>query len=210
MKYLLVFIFSLITLEVYSQTAIQSGLLPSVNLNKKLPRDWTINANIESRVYLELTDMALQVSKKIGYEYTLSAGYLLRASAGEFIQRYIQQFTSVRQCNAYRLGHRVASDQTFEAGERPIFRLRYRLAYELPLNGYRVDLKEAYFKMTNEYMYTFNDLSSEVGLRLGPAIGYVVNEATNLEFGFDYRLNAIFTEEVNNRIWVTTRLFLSF
>ena len=42
--------------------------------------------------------------------------------------------------------------QTFEDGEKPVFRTRYRFGSEFSLDGQEVDPKEWYLKINNEYI----------------------------------------------------------
>jgi len=210
MKQIIIILLCFFAHHAITQTALQSGFLPSVNVNKKLKNDWKANVKIESRVGFNLTDMAFVVSKKVGVNQTLAGGYLIRASAGEFIQRYIQQFVITSKYLGFRLGHRISADQTFEEGENPEYRFRYRLTYILPLNGESIDVGESYFKMNNEYLNSFEGDEYDLEIRLVPLLGYKINPKNKFEFGLDYRLSSFLNAQTDNRFWITAQLYVSF
>jgi CBS domain-containing protein len=83
-----------------SQSSYELGWLPSVTLNKKLPKDYVLNFKVESRQVLEsvvfdtdirdgynyiLTDFTTIVGKKISINTSLNLGYLFRVENNTII-----------------------------------------------------------------------------------------------------------------------------
>jgi hypothetical protein len=201
------------------------GVLPSLNFNKKLPKDWSINAKLEGRYLLAsgdfnqevfernrylLTDVALVAAKKIGLNSRVAGGFLARFEDGVFIQRSIQQFVVVRRLPGFRLAHRIVTDQTFSPDEATEFRLRYRISTEIPLNGESLDQKEFYLKINHEYLHSFQDAVFDLEIRMIPLLGYGLSENIKLESGLDYRLSALITGSPEHTFWMTFNLFVEF
>ena len=208
----------------YSQSNFQSGLLPSINLNKKLENDWSLNFKIELRQFLkegiigddnpfqydyELTDLSIVSAKKIAINQTLAAGYLIRLRDQKPTHRFIQQYVITSSYSGFRLSHRFVADETFDEGEALELRLRYRISGLFPLNGQSIDPKEFYVKINHEYVNGFQNSDYDLEIRLIPFLGYVVNDDSKFEFGLDYRINSFLENQTSNRYWLSLNWFLS-
>lgn len=208
---------------VFSQQTYQVGLLPSINLNSKLKNDWSLNTKLESRQLLQrglwndsvlenynyvLTDLSLVAAKKVGLNGKLAGGYLIRLENGEAIHRIIQQYTTVQRMSGYRLAHRVLADQTISSSERPIFRLRYRLTAEIPLNGESVDVRECYVKLNNEYVNSVQANHYDLEIRVIPLLGYGINDRHKIELGLDYRVTHLFDNNTSQSFWTTLNWYV--
>lgn len=221
----LVFILWLIQFSntVFAQSTFQMGGLPSLNFNKKLKNDWSLNSKIESRLLFQrgeingdvdknfnyvLTDFSLIGAKKIGLNSRIAVGYLIRFEEGVLNHRFIQQYVIVQKLSGFRLAHRFLSDQTFSASEEPEFRLRYRLTSELPLNGESVDPGEYYLKINNEYINSLQAMEYDLEIRLIPLIGYDISERFKIETGLDYRVNSFLTNNTRHSYWMTLNFFI--
>ena len=160
-------LFGMCCLYSSSQSSYQAGLLPSINLNKKLEKDWSLNFKIESRQLLEegelgtnnsiqyeylLTDISWMASKKIQLNQSLAAGYLLRVRNQKPSHRFIQQYVITKNYTSLQLSHRFVADETFNEGESMELRLRYRISALFPLSGQSIDPKEFYVKI-NKYRF---------------------------------------------------------
>lgn len=137
-----VILFTCFTLSAMAQGTYRIGGLPSLNVNKKLRNDWSLNSKIESRLlfyrgeingitekdfgYL-LTDISLIAAKKVGLRTRIAAGYLIRLNKDGIYHRMIQQFVVLQKFSGFRLAHRLLCDQTFSAREAPEFRFRFRM-----------------------------------------------------------------------------------
>jgi hypothetical protein len=192
------------------------GTLPSLNLNKGINSDWSLNFKAESRLRflqgefggdahpdlnLQLADFALTASRKTGLNNALAAGYLIRLRGEQTFHRFSQQFTLVRRYEAFRLAHRFLSDQTFNADTSWELRLRYRITAEIPLNGQSVDPGEFYLKLNNEYLSSWQEGEPDLEIRLVPLAGHEFADNNKLEFGVDYRLSSFIDGSSRNSLW---------
>jgi hypothetical protein len=207
-----------------SQSSYELGWLPSVTINKKLPKDYVLNFKVESRQVLEsgvfdtdisdgynyiLTDFTTIVGKKISINTSLNLGYLFRVENNTIIHRSIQQLIWVNRYEGFKLGHRLATDQTFEPGEAPAYRLRYRAVGELPLSGLETDVKEFYIKAGAEYLNELQSGNYEGELRLLPFLGYSLNQKQKLELGLDYRLGNFINAAPEHTFWIAMNWYVS-
>ncbi|MEZ4953131.1 MAG: DUF2490 domain-containing protein [Saprospiraceae bacterium] len=208
---------------IMAQSTYQFGSLPSINLNYKLKKGWSANFKIESRQLLQrgtfnmdkdksyeylLTDYSLIVAKKIGLNARLSGGYLFRFREGQAIHRLIQQYTITQRLPSLRLAHRVVTDQTFSNVDDTEYRLRYRLATEMPLNGQSADPKEFYIKISNEYLNSMQSAEYDLEIRLVPLLGYTATEKQKVEFGMDYRVNSFLEKNARHSFWISLNWFI--
>lgn len=207
----------------FAQSSFQTGLLPSINFNKGISEDWSLNFKIESRQLLKdgffrnknefdydylLTDFTTITSKKIGLNNAISFGYTLRVADKDLVHRFIQQITLTKRYSSMRLGHRFSTDQTFAHDRSVQFRVRYRLTAELPLNGQSVDPKEFYIKINNEYLNVFQNKDYDLELRLVPLLGYNFNDNNKLETGLDYRLSSFIHTGSRSSFWLSINWFI--
>ncbi len=222
-KYSWLFGLLLWTNGLFAQSEYQIGTLPSVNINKKWKKDWSLNAKVETRqiyqtgifsksvnreFHYELTDLTFVGSKKLGFYSRVGVGYLFRVREGEIVHRISQQYNFTKQYHSVRLSHRVLTDQTFFENEAPDFRLRYRISAQVPLNGKTLDVHEYYFKGNHEYVNNLQESTYNLEIRLIPMIGYVINPENKVEIGVDYRFNSIVSEDRNHRFWLALNWYL--
>jgi hypothetical protein len=208
-----------------AQSTYEAGLLPAINLNKKLKNDWSFNSRIESRqLFLTggsnedrvrqyeyvLTDISLLTAKKVGLNSRIAGGYLVRFEDGETIHRFSQQFTIVQRMSAFRLAHRFLIDQTISPIEKTEFRLRYRVTAEIPLNGKSVDPKEFYLRLNNEFVNSLQDSNYDLEIRLVPLLGYALNTKNKVEIGLDYRIESFLDNSPNQNYWASLNWFIDF
>ncbi|MFW5760573.1 MAG: DUF2490 domain-containing protein [Cyclobacteriaceae bacterium] len=208
---------------VNAQSAYRFGTKPSININKGLPDDFSINFKAESRQSLasgtfsgesflgfdyQLTDLSLIASKRVGLNNKLAGGYLIRLRNGQNIHKAVQQFTLVRRYTRFRMAHRFASDQAFATGIPTELRLRYRVIGEFPLNGESVDIQEFYLKISNEYINAFQKDEYDLEIRLAPLLGYVFSENNKFEFGLNYRISSFLNASARNSFWLSLNWYL--
>lgn len=208
----------------YSQGIFSAGVLPQINLNISLPKDWRFNVKVESRQLFsegqfnediktsyryDLTDIAIIAAKKTGLNNSLGAGYMVRFRNNEATHRFIQQYSTVKKYDLFRLGHRISTDQTIRNNNPVQFRLRYRVGVEKPLNGKDVDPKEWYARLNNEYLLSIEGTNTNFELRLIPAFGYAFDDNNKFELGIDYRVNEISSGASRNQFWLYLGWFIS-
>ncbi|HOP44056.1 MAG: DUF2490 domain-containing protein [Flavobacteriales bacterium] len=202
-----------------AQQAHAFGLLPSVNVVRELPKDWSLNGRVEARERLleegwaprhVLTDLGLLGARKLGIGTTVTAGYQLRLARGEQAHRTLQQLAVVRRLARFRLAHRVATDQTWTGREPVVLRVRYRISAEVPLTGTTVDPNEGYLKLNNEYLAVAQDEERGGEVRLAVFLGRVLRPGRKLELGLEHRA---FTSSVTtpvHRTWLGVNYYVSF
>lgn len=217
-KNLIIFIFSFVPAIICAQNSYQFGILPSINLLKKFPGNWTTNFKVESRQSLYnqelkydylLTDVSLVVTKRIAANITVGGGYLMRAEEDTFKNRAIQQISFSKKYTGFRMAHRIMTDQTFEKDENPELRFRYRISSEIPLEGQSIDLNEFYLKINNEYLNSWQSDDYDMEIRLVGLFGYSISPLNDLEMGIDYRLDSFINGNSRNRMWLSINFFHS-
>lgn len=110
---------------------------------------------------------------------------------------------------SFRLAHRFSTDQTF-GDEQPVFRLRYRAAIELPLNGQTVDAGESYIKFNHEYLLEWQGGATAVEMRIVPFYGYAIDRKNKVEAGIDYRRANLGTQAQRATYWLSLGWFKQF
>ncbi len=211
----LVFVFSK---TAQTQNDYQLGVLPVININKKLTNNLKLNFKTESRQIIykennfdlrsELVDFSTIISKKVGFNNSLASGYLLRIRNNNIIHRLIQQFTIIQNKSILRIGHRFTSDQTFEK-ESTTFRLRYRISGQIPLSGESVNSKEFYLKANNEYLNALESRHYDLEIRLAIILGYEFNDNNKLEFGLENRFGGFIDQTLKNKSWINIGWFIA-
>ena len=221
----LLFLILLLTVSFsFGQSEYQFGLLPSFNLNKSLPNDFKLNFELELRQQLErgvfgvsgvegydyiLTDLTFVGAKRVGVNTSLATGYLFRIRGEDIIHRSIQQFIYTKKLPSFKLSHRVVADQTYQIDQNPIFRFRYRLATEFPLNGQSVDPGEFYLKVNNEYLNIFDSGDYDLEVRATPFLGYTLTANQKFEFGLDYRISSFLDGPSSQDFWIAINWYQS-
>lgn len=211
-NYFIVCIFLVaVSLPVIAQNTFQFGLMPSVNLSKKLPKDWSLNFKAESMQSLynevfdyeyQLTDISLIAAKRLSIRTSIGAGYLMRIDDEGLKNRTIQQISIVSALPFFRLSHRFRADQTFKRNYDTEFRFRYRISAEVPLEGQSVDPLEFYLKLNNEYLNSFQAREYDLEIRAAAFLGFALTPDSELEFGVDYRIDSFINGYSRNRVWL--------
>lgn len=220
MKISIITLFCLMTLTLASmaQSSQQLGLMPSLNINKKLPADRALNFKAESRQSLYnkqfnykylLTDLSLIAAQKISINTTLSAGYLIRISDDKPKHRTIQQLSIVKRYPSFRISHRLATDQTYSNAQAPEFRFRYRIASDIPLQGQSLDPGEFFLKVNNEYLNSFQQNQYDLEIRLAAFLGFQINPDYTLELGLENRTDSFIENNTRHRLWISLNFFQS-
>lgn len=202
----------------------QVGVLPQINTDFSLGNDWKINAKIEGRqlffqnpfpqgeseMKFERLDLELVANKTLNPSMAIGGGYLLRRTDGVFIHRIIQQFTIKQKLYSSRLTHRIRTDQTIEENEALQLRLRYRISWEKPLSGLKVDPKEFYLKFNNEYLGMLQDKKGDLEIRGLANLGYNISDANKIESGIDYRVENLIQKTPVHKVFLNIAFYHSF
>ena len=198
------------------QSIAEIGLMPIVNINIDLGKNWELNSKWETRHLLRRSlggqteekgltflqsDQSAVIARKVGLSSKLAGGYLLRIKDGELTHRLIQQFSIVQRLPSFRLAHRLAADQTYAPGEQTEIRLRYRIGTEIALNGRSADAGELYLKINNEYLGSWQGLDFDLEIRLVPVLGYKFSDINKVELGLDNRFDSFLDRPGRRRHW---------
>jgi len=222
-KLLLAVLLVIITKNGYTQSQTRVGMLPTVNYNHKINKDWDVNFRFESRHFVfensitqnsnfkyeySLSDISALVGRKTGLNSKVLFGFLTRIEPDAVSYRTIQQFIFQTKIKSFRVAHRIATDQTFSSNEATEFRLRYRASAEIPLSGQKLDVKEFYFKFNTEVLNSIQDNVYDLEFRIIPNIGYVINEQYKIEIGLDNRFDSFINNQTSLISWITINWFL--
>jgi len=100
-----------------------------------------------------------------------------------------------------RLGHRLRADQTYEVDKAFLWRLRYRLSTDYPLEGRSIDPSEKYLTGSLETIVGYARPSFEVENRYVVGVGHFFNNKHKLELSIDYRTDDHFNPRFRQRLW---------
>lgn len=221
-SYLMIWVFILNSGLTQAQNRFQTGFLGSMNLNRNFSKDLEANFKWEHRVigprgtmgtvreeniFYDLSDASLLVLKKTGVSAKFGGGYLWRIGADGHLHRLIQQYIWVQRFSAFRLGWRLASDQSFAKGEEAVYRLRLRAVAEIPLNGQVADPGEWYLKVGGEYLSAWSADMHQLELRFVPLMGYEFSDRNKLELGLDYRIRNPHQNRHASQYWFNVNWF---
>ncbi|MBS3739237.1 DUF2490 domain-containing protein [Mesohalobacter halotolerans] len=214
MRQFLIIIFCLIGLLCSAQNVV-AGFLPDFTLSYKASEQYKIVHKLESRfpsyndtsedinVQFERLDMQNFIERKIGLFSKLSLGYQYRikdSAADE--HRFIQQFSWTDNLTAFRIGHRLRSDQTYSRARKPEIRFRYRSGFQFPLQGQQLDAGEYYLSISDELVWSYRSPNADLENRVLAKLGLYINDKNKIEWGLEWRLEELFLEKVNHQLWV--------
>ena len=199
--------------KVFSQEKTQFGFLPKVVLSNKIDDNSKWVNSIESRTFIDddfglthsLVDISSIYSRKVSENQSVNFGYILRFRDDEQIHRTFQHYNIVSDLPALQIAHRFAFEQFYQRQKRTTYRARYRINLQKALNGERIDVKELYLKIGNEYFYDFSDFE----VRLTPYLGYQISKKDRVEVGFDYRLGELLASEQSKNLWFRVTWYIS-
>jgi len=206
----------------YAQNEI--GLLPLINADFKLGKDWKLNSKLEGRQLFfqnpfpenqsefefERADLEVVLSKNLNPSNAVGGGYLIRREGGNFLHRFIQQYSITQKLIALKISHRFRTDQTLERDQAPIFRLRYRISIEKPLNGQEIDPKELYLKFNNEYFGSLEDSKGNLEIRGLASLGFKLSDENKIEAGVDYRAEDLINSKTVHKLFLNIGWYHSF
>lgn len=217
MKYFffIAFAFSTIIAEAQNNRFI-FGFFPEASLSYKISEDYSITHKIESQHGLfdsnrlndeleyehSLTDLQSFIGRRLTPFVKVSLGYQYRLQEGENTHRPIQQISILQRESSYRIAHRVRIDQTFFKNAPLLFRARYRIKGQVPLQGLRLDPGENYLVFSNELIYMVQSNEDDLENRLTGAYGFYFDDKNKLEIGLDYRTDDYLVDDrFRHRLW---------
>jgi hypothetical protein len=202
---------------------------PEFSYTQKLGKRWNANGKVavqqtfnepagedeeaRSRYQINYTMVQLFGTYNLRPGTQLTGGYafrfndLLDPEPGRE-HRIMEQLTFLTYPGGTRLAHRFRAEQRF-IDQQYTNRWRYRVAYETPLQGDRLDPGEQYLITSNEVLFSFNAHERSGANRLYLGVGWYFSKERKLEAGVQYRLNDIGTGKLENAIWFTTAYYLN-
>lgn len=198
-------------------TRVYAGLLPEIGLNVPLGEQFNFTAKVESqnglfsddensnkelKYFHNQTDLQSFLDYKLTSRIKTAIGYQYRIEEGENSHRSIQQITWLNQFRTFRLGSRLRTDQKFSSSIRPEYRIRYRAATDIPLQGEKLDDGEKYFLLSGEVIYALQEGESSIENRIVVGIGHFFNRTKKLELSIDYRTDPYFPNVNRHRTWL--------
>jgi hypothetical protein len=195
---------------VFGQNVTFNGAIPSINITKNNSEKWSSNLFISSTFDLlpstqngikyPANDMQFYFQPSVQYRFNpalaVAASYTYQRNAPlqqvmTDEHRIWEQVSYATNLKYGRLSNRLRYEQRFmevEATERhPLStRLRYQIAYQLPLQGKSIENNEFYAIASNEFYFS---LTGVVNARYSEnwsvlALGYQFNPRNRLEFGY--------------------------
>ena len=191
----------------------ESGLA----VNHKVSQDYKINFRVSTRYYLYEDDRVnarfrqIDVSHfstfNLTFNHSLSLGIQYRNRdwfedrSNEL--RLTQQFNYTKKRFSKRFGHRFRlEERIFDASTT--FRMRYRFALDFPLEGERLDVREAYMVSSMEALWSMNKLiAPELDHRTTIQFGYQLTKRFKLQAGLEYRFEKL-NIDTEQRLFILT------
>lgn len=211
------------TAAVRAQDALDVSWEPSVSYSWAPSDRWGFNAqfvgftavnNLEERPFLDHAEAQLASSYGLSVRTKLGGAYLYRwddpleaGYAGE--HRLMQQVGVVTYLGDRRLAHRLRAEQRIRSSSY-VNRWRYRLGYEVPLQGARLDPGETYLNTSAELLISFDRDFVGDESRAFVALGWFFSNQRKVEVGLQYRAQDLFAEgDVGHLLLLTTAYYLS-
>ena len=127
------------------------------------------------------------------------------------LQLFIPGLKGQTQFNQYaffRIAQRFLVDQTINVNSPIEIRFRYRMTFELPLNGRSIDSKEWYLKLNNEFLNFYENKKYNLEFRSSPLVGFKFSDQNKLEFGLDYRDESVLYKMSKHQFWLSLNWFI--
>jgi hypothetical protein len=108
--------------------------------------------------------------------------------------RLVQQYNGSAQKGTLRFGHRLRAEQRISPSLTR-YRFRYRFAIDLPLNGEKLDVGEAYLVASTEALHTSSrGRAPSFDQRLTSFIGWQISPEAKWQVGLEYRAEDYFKD----------------
>lgn len=191
----------LCSLSVCSQNDFTAYFEPSFAVNHKVNDTYKVNFSTVSRNYIYRDDAFEFTVRQVQFvhfstyifnsNHSVSAGIMYRFRenfedrSNEL--RFTQQYNYAFRPNIVRFGHRFRTEQRITTAHT-IHRFRYRFTIDLPLEGERLDIGEAYFVANTESLLSVaNSELPEIDQRFTTQIGWQLTQNLKLQTGLEYR-----------------------
>jgi hypothetical protein len=158
----------------------------AVVLRQLVDNDPVILQKMESAISF---DRSLFNASKIGGGYLFGGDDLFRPEI-ENEHRFMQQYAFYINFLKYRLANRIRTEQRiYSDGYKN--RFRYRVSIDFPLNGDRLNVKEAYFLASNELLMNATEQNQDFENRIGLGIGWKLEKINKIQIQLQHRYTKI-------------------
>lgn len=220
------FLLLFLPFELISQERVSNfGLFPELQVGFKVAENLNIKGKIESQhgmldrtegsvpdwgYYHNQTDFQGFFGRSLNPFVALAGGYQYRVETGsKNSHRSIQQISFLQRKDTYKIGHRVRTDQTFSPDDAIEFRVRYRISFEVPLEGQSLDPGEIYLVFSDELLYSIQSGESALENRFVASLGHYSTKKQKFQAGIDYRTDRFFNSALRQRTWFKFGWYLS-
>jgi len=154
------------------------------------------------------------MSYGVSTRFKVGGGYYYRWSVPlldgyNYEHRFLQQIGYISFIGDRRLAHRFRLEQRVRSSTYQN-RIRYRLSYDFPLQGERLDPGENYFIFKNELMTAFNASAADAENRFSAGLGWFFNNRYKFEFNLQYRTQDIFSgQEITHLFLAGTSFYFN-
>ena len=209
-------------------TAQETSLVwqPDFALNYKLDHNWGLNfktsyrstlatsiRNPDIKVSSEFFDVAVNASRDLGFYSDVGFGVLYRfnelvieESFNEF--RLTEQYVYARRINTWRILNRFRADQRI-TDPFTVFRFRYMISTDFPINGTKLDANELYIVISTESLLSIGSKIQPLwDQRLTSGLGYQLTEKMKLQGTLEFRWEG-YNRITRRRFFVYTSLIYS-
>ena len=218
-SFFLFFIF--ISLQSISQDRFSALGETRFAVNKKVSSKYDMNFTLRSRYFLyqdkqlgynqQQIDVYHFSKLKIDKRHAISLGVYYRTrdpfDSGSDELRFTEQFTFKPQNEGVQLSHRFRAEQRI-LDTKTIFRQRYRFSINVPLQGDKLDIGEAYFTGALEGLQSLSKKSKpELDERTTAQIGWQLSDTLKFQTGLEHRGEALNIES-KHYLFVLTKAVL--
>ena len=209
----------------------QDGLLlqwePTLSYTRKVNTRWEANiqvnaqqsltppieANSGRRYHLNYAQTQLFATYTWRTNLKLSGGYSFRANdATETLtshnHRLMEQLAFLSYLRGRRWANRLRLEQRFQ-DKGYVSRWRYRISFDVPLNGEQLNPGEKYLVASNEWLFSFASQRRDHQNRFYVGVGWYSQARRKIETGLQYRLGGIGTGTAEHVLWFTTAFYWS-
>ncbi len=167
--------------------------------------------NLDNSSSIEHIETAFSFAYNLTVRMKAGGGYLYRLTTPleneqGYEHRLMQQAAFVSFIGDRRLSHRFRTEQRFRSSSY-VNRWRYRLSYDFPLEGERLDPGEWYMILSNELLSSFNSDNFEGENRINAGMGWLFNSKRKLEINLEYRAQDFFTGDALGHVFLIATSF---
>jgi hypothetical protein len=210
-------------LSVPAQSNIEWIWNPEISYSKKVSDRTTFISklsvfnsldNTDNKRFLQFIEPQLSASYTLTARWNIGGGYYFRWSeplldGNRYEHRLLQQAGYVNYLGDQRLVHRFRLEQRIRTSSYQN-RFRYRISFDFPLEGERLDPGETYLVLKNEMMTAFNASDADAENRVSVGLGWSLIGSRKLELNLQYRTQDIFSGDgVSHLMLLGTAFYIS-